>query len=254
MEDGPWQYSPATDVGLAPLERFTSVRREPGLISWTLHHGATAALSAYFRLAHRMTIERRNLLPTKPPFVVIANHASHMDALILAAAIKRSARGCTYPIAAGDVFFETPISSVLSGLFINALPIWRKRVTRHALDDLRERLSHGDCGFILFPEGARSRDGKMLAFKSGVGRLVAGTNVPVVPCWIEGAFRALPPDRKWPRPSRIDVRVGEALHFDRVTNDRNGWDEVAVDLQSAVLALGDRTFSRGATNSRTPHS
>src|SRR5262249_2699248 len=91
-------------------------------------------------------------------------------------------------------------SAAFAAIFINALPLWRKAVGAHALDALRDRLVGGDSGYILFPEGTRTRDGQMGAFKPGIGMMVAGTNIPVVPCWIEGAFEALPSDKRLPRP------------------------------------------------------
>ena len=51
------------------------------------------------------------------------------------------------------------------------------------------------CGYILFPEGTRSRDGVIKEFKCGLGMLVAGTDVPVIPCYLQGTFKALSADR-----------------------------------------------------------
>lgn len=76
---------------------------------------------------------------------------------------------------------------------MNALPIWRKNCGAHSLADLRERLLNGRSVYILFPEGTRTRTGAIGKFKPGLGRLVAGTNVPVVPCHLRGTFAALPP-------------------------------------------------------------
>ena len=110
-------------------------------------------------------------------------------------------------------------------------------MTTHALEELRERLERGDTGLILFPEGARSRDGSLQPFKSGLGRVVAATEVPVVPCAILGAFRAFPPGRRVPRPVRITVRVGQAMTFGSAPKSREGWDAAVVALREAVEGL-----------------
>lgn len=233
-----WTYSPARDHGLSEAARLKSTSREPGLISTTAHILACHALAAYLRAYHRLRVEGRQHVPAKPPFVVVANHASHLDALVLAAALPRRVRACTYPISAGDVFFESLATSALTSMFINALPLWRKKVTRHALEDLRARLIAGDSAYILFPEGARSRDGQPLPFKPGIGHLVAGTPVPVVPCHIEGAFRAFPPGSKLPRPRTLRVRIGEPIVFEATPNERSGWAGVAERLRGAVENLG----------------
>lgn len=90
------------------------------------------------------------------------------------------------------------------------------------------------CGYVLFPEGTRTRTGATARFKRGVGMLVAGTHVPVVPCRLRGTFEAWPPHRRLPRPGKITLTVGPPLHFADVRNDPDGWIRVAADLESAV--------------------
>lgn len=240
MTDQPWNFEPARDHGLSPAERYRSVQREPGLVSSTLHVAAVGALRAYLRVYHRLFIRGGEHLPRRPPFVLIANHVSHLDALILSAALPLEARASVYPVAAGDVFFESVAMSMFASAFVNALPLWRKKATRHAIAELRERLAGGRTGYVLFPEGARSRDGRMLPFKAGLGLVVAGTAAPVVPCYLHGAFEAMPAGRKVPRPSPIEVRVGAPLSFASVSNDRDGWESVACRARAAVEALRDQ--------------
>lgn len=281
-ERGDWQFRPAADHGLGPIERLRSTRREQGLVSWTLHHAALAGLRTVLRVYHRFEVQGRENLPVAPPFVMIANHASHLDALVMAAALPRKVGATTFPVAAGDVFFESAAMSAATAVFINALPLWRKKVTGHALEELRARLvgtreggpgssvlgpeeeareraqdsglqdsgpnnsrreaahhreTFSPIGLILFPEGARSRDGVMLPFKSGIGRIVAGTSVPVIPCWLDGAFAAFPPGKWVPRPRKLVVRVGKAMTFADVAADRAGYDAITVRLREAVEGL-----------------
>lgn len=231
-------FEPAADHGLAPVERFRSVRREPGFFTFVSHAVFGTLLRTYFILYHRLRIQGKENLPRKTPFVVISNHTSHLDALTLAAALPLASRVHAYPVAAGDVFFETIASSVLTAAFLNALPLWRKKATAHALDELRDRLARGHSGYILFPEGARSRDGKMLPFKAGLGMLIAGTDVPVIPCYISGAFEACPPDKSLPRPRTIHISVGKPMVFKDKSSDKVGWLAVAEETQAAVVALG----------------
>lgn len=222
---------------MKPGERFRSTRREAGLVSITMNAAATLGVRAYLRLYHRLRIEGRENLPRRVPFVMIANHESHLDALVLVSALSLQARIETHPVAAGDVFFKNSATSLLASLFLNALPLYRKGVTSHALEDLRERVTSGHGGLVLFPEGTRSRDGTMNPFKAGLGMIVAGTSVPVVPCYLEGPFEACPANTKLPRPVRITVRVGEALRFEGETNDRAGWTNVARGCEAAVQKL-----------------
>ena len=232
-----WNFRPAADHGLGPIERLRSTKREQGLASWSLHHCALAGLRTVLKVYHRFRVDGRENLPVAPPFVMVANHASHLDALVLAAALPRKVGANTFPVAAGDVFFESVAMSAATIVFVNALPLWRKKATGHALEDLRARLLEGRTGLILFPEGARSRDGQMLPFKSGIGRIVAGTSIPVVPCWLDGACEAFPPGKWIPRPRRLVVRVGKPLTFADQPAERAGYDAITTSLRTAVESL-----------------
>ncbi|HSH38864.1 MAG TPA: hypothetical protein VK993_08765, partial [Chthoniobacterales bacterium] len=72
----------------------------------------------------------------------------------------------------------------------------------------------------------------------GIGRLVAESSVPVVPCHIRGAFAALPSTNSMPRPTKIAVAIGSPLQFPSATNDRGGWQLIARALEEAVRRLG----------------
>src|SRR5688500_13831199 len=106
-----WQYRPAADQGLKPHDRLRSLKREAGMLDHALQSGWRLATRAYLRIYHRLTITGLEHLPASAPFVIVANHASHLDALTLAAALPWSLRRAVFPIAAGDVFFETPVVS-----------------------------------------------------------------------------------------------------------------------------------------------
>jgi 1-acyl-sn-glycerol-3-phosphate acyltransferase len=233
----PWQLQPAGDTGLTPAERFRSVRRESGLLESFAHHACFSLLRSYFAIAHRLKIVGRENLPPHGPFVLAANHCSHLDALILAAALRPRHRERAFPIAAGDVFFQTTAVSVFSAIMLNALPMWRKNCGPHALAELRRKLQEERAIFIIFPEGGRTRTGSMMPFKHGLGMLVAQTNVPVVPCGLVGTFEALPPNRKLPRPVAIKLAIGEPREFASTANDREGWSQIAESVESAVRNL-----------------
>src|SRR2546423_946812 len=233
----PWKLEPARDTGLTPGERFRSVRRESGLLEGLAHQACFLLLRTYFAIAHRLTIEGRDKLPAHGPFVVAANHSSHLDALALGAALTPRHRERAFPIAAGDVFFQSGVTSTFSAIMLNALPMWRKNCGPHALADLRRKLQEEKAIFIIFPEGGRSRTGAMLHFKHGVGMLVAETNVPVVPCALIGTFDALPAERNFPRPGAIKLAIGNPLQFGSIANDRSGWSQIAKSVESNVRDL-----------------
>ena len=77
----------------------------------------------------------------------------------------------------------------------------------------------------------------MGAYNPGLGRIIAGTGVPVVPCYLDGAFRALPPSGRWPKPARLTLHVGEPIVFMDAPDERRGWMEITERLEAAVKAL-----------------
>lgn len=236
----PWKLQPARDTGLTPSERFRSIRRESGLLESLTHHACFLFVRIYFAIAHRLTITGREKLPAHGPFVLAANHCSHLDALVLGAALIPRHRERAFPIAAGDVFFQSPVTSTLSAIMLNALPMWRKNCGPHALADLRRKLQEEKAIFIIFPEGGRSRDGLIMPFKHGLGMLVAETSVPVVPCGLVGTFEALSPQRNFPRPVAIKLAIGNPLQFASTANDRAGWSQIAQSVESAVRNLASQ--------------
>ena len=233
----PWQLQPARDTGLTPAERFRSVRRESGLLESFAQQTWFSVLRIYFAIAHRLTISGRERLPAHGPFVLAANHCSHLDALGLCSALKPRHRERAFPIAAGDVFFQTKAVSVFSAIMLNALPMWRKNCGPHSLAELRRKLQEEKAIYIIFPEGGRTRTGSMIPFKHGLGMLVAETDVPVVPCGLIGTFKALPANRNIPRPVTINLIIGEPLKFPATSNNREGWSQIARRVESSIRKL-----------------
>jgi 1-acyl-sn-glycerol-3-phosphate acyltransferase len=235
-----WKIDPAHDLGLTGMQRLRSLKREGGLVESVARFGWWGFVRVWMRLLHRLEIHGREHLPAEPRFVLVANHASHLDALVLGCAVPLVWRDHLFPLAAGDVFFERWSVASFAATCLNALPVWRRKVGRYAMQDLRARILCEQCIYILFPEGARTRDGRMLPFKAGVGMLVAGTAVPVIPCFLRGTFEAGPPGSTLPRPRPIELRVGRPMTFPKVTHAYEGWGQIAADLEKEVRRLGER--------------
>ncbi len=231
-----WDLRPARDHGLTPAARLRSNGREPGLGGLALAALWRVAVRGYLVAAHGLRVDGREHLPPAP-FVLVANHASHLDALALAAALPPSLARRAFTLAAGDTFFTSVPAAAFAAYAVNALPVWRRRTSAHDLDALRARLHEDRAVLILFPEGTRTRTGAMGAFRPGLGALVAGTAVPVVPCFLDGAHAAWPPGRRLPRPGRLQLLIGHPVAFDAVAPDRAGQREVAATCEALVRAL-----------------
>jgi 1-acyl-sn-glycerol-3-phosphate acyltransferase len=231
-----WQLRPARDHGLTLQQRLRSSGREPGLGGHLLGLFWRGLMRGYLRAVHRLEVTGREHLP-RPPFVLVANHSSHLDALTLAAALPHRLARRAFALAAGDTFFTTLPGAAFAAYAINALPVWRKDTTEADIDLWRARLLEDGAVLILFPEGTRSRTGAMARFRPGIGTLVAGHPIPVVPCFLAGAHAAWPAERRLPRPGRLHLTIGPALHFTDAATDRASTIAVAAACEAAVRAL-----------------
>ncbi len=204
---------------------------------------AALAVRAWLRVYHRFTICGREHLPSSESFVLVANHCSHLDALCLTSAMPLRQLHRTFSAAAADHFFINPRRAAMAVLVVNALPFDREVHVRQSLRLCRELLAQPGHVLILFPEGSRSPNGRMRAFKNGIGLLVAGTNVPVIPCYLSGTAEALPKRAMLPRPLKIKLTIGPARMYADRCADKAGAAEVARDLAAAVEELGNQADS-----------
>lgn len=232
-----WQLRPARDTELSPVARLRSHSREVGLAGAVVQGMWRRAVRGYLRLFHKLEVVGRENLPPTTPYILIANHSSHLDAMSLGAMLRGPAARRAFALAAGDVFFGSVRSSAFAAWAVNALPVWRKRTSSKDLNGLRERLEQDELVYILFPEGTRSRNGEMGRFLPGIGALVASGPVPVVPCYLEGAYACWPASRRSPRPGKLRLTIGQPLDFSAVPNDKAGWMEIARQCEQAVRGL-----------------
>jgi 1-acyl-sn-glycerol-3-phosphate acyltransferase len=236
-----WSYRPSPDLGRPLAQRLLGAPRSPDLLLYSLRTCGTCLIRTWLSTCFRFRVRGRENLPAGgESFVMVANHSSHLDALCLLAALPMNRIHTAYPAAAADYFFRNVPLGALSGLFINAMPFSRKGKVRQTLDACRQILAGEGNVLILFPEGTRTISGAMGRFKGGVGELVAGTPVPVVPCYLDGAFDAWPKGRIIPLPRRLTLRIGRPMSFAHLARNRANCERIAADLEQAVRVLGSR--------------
>ena len=175
------------------------------LIIWLMSH-------SLYRVRHD-GLER---IPPRGGAVIVANHVSYVDALLLAGAVNRPIRFVMYkPI------YDIP---VLNFVFRTgrAVPIAPRRedpdALANALDEIRAGLEAGDV-FCIFPEGKLTTDGAIDVFRPGIERIVAATPVPVIPVALRGLWGSFfsrqgrGPFTDWPRKffRRVDIVAGDVV-------------------------------------------
>ncbi len=219
------------------IEQLVPPDRQPARWEDQLHHLTWSFIRRGLQASHSLDIRGAEHFPDHGPSIIVANHNSHLDTLLLGSVIPRPVRARFSPLAAGDTFFRNPSQSWLSSRLLNLRPLWREKPGSHNLSRLRASLiEHPSC-LLLFPEGTRSRSGTMGHFKPGVGMLVAGTNIPVIPCHIRGTFEAWPCHRKAPKGGQLRLRVGPPRHFPGHSACSKDWRHIAHELEEAVRGL-----------------
>jgi len=232
-----WVYQSAPDFGLSWWQRVRRFPRSPDLTVWGLRSLAGASLRFYLKIYHRLKAHGLENLPQGESFAMVANHASHLDAVCLMAALPLEYMHRCFPAAATDYWFRNPLTMLVAGGMLNALAMDRKGHPRRSLQACRSVLEEPGNVLILFPEGRRSPDGQLLPFRSGIGYVLAGTPHLVVPAYIGGTDRALPRGGVIPIPSPITVHFGTPRRFADVPPEREGYDQVTADLEKAIRAL-----------------
>jgi 1-acyl-sn-glycerol-3-phosphate acyltransferase len=189
------------------------------------------------RIYNRFEVIGHQNLRTNRSLVIVANHCSHLDTLCLLAALPLRKLHRAFPVAASDYFFQRVPRLWAAAVLVNALPFGRHSRTRKSLTICSELLANPGTILVIFPEGTRSTTGEINEFKSGIGALVAGKDVLVVPCFIDGSFRTWPKGKRLPRPGKVRLIVGSPRNYWTRSADKMDICAIAGELRDAVSAL-----------------
>ena len=146
--------------------------------------------------------------------IYFGNHQSHLDWVLIWAALPRELRSQTRPIAAKDYWQSTPFKHWITREVFNAVYVARQRTDdQDPLEPLLAALAHGDS-LVIFPEGTRSNKGMPQPFKSGLYHLAqAHPEVPLIPVWIDNVQRVMPKGEVVPVPLLCTATFGTPLQL-----------------------------------------
>jgi 1-acyl-sn-glycerol-3-phosphate acyltransferase len=147
-------------------------------------------------------VEVRGLdrIPERGPFLVVANHESFLETMLIPAVIERPVQAMAKSTQFNVPFFGWLMAQVF------AFPVRRFEIDPQTVRYVIRRFSEG-YGVVIYPEGERTWDGELQPLRLGVVRLALKTGVPVIPARVEGAFQA------WPRWSKAPQRRGVTITF-----------------------------------------
>ena len=201
---------------------------------------ARVVIRPLFWLLFRPRVTGREHVPLSGPVILASNHLSFIDSIAIPTVAPRRV---SY-LAKAEYFTGTGITGWFSRtLFsaLGALPVEREthRAAQAALDTALAVLKDGDA-FGIYPEGTRSRDGRLARGKTGVAWLALTADCPVVPVAVAGTDRVQPIGASWPRPHRFSVTFGEPLTFPEhrgKAGNGKARREVTDQVMEAIAAL-----------------
>jgi len=155
----------------------------------------------------------RDRLASVQPAIVVANHNSHLDTLVLMTLFPLRLLRKIRPVAAMDYFLRNRLLAWFATRIVGIVPIPRQttRVREDPLATCCEALDRGEV-LILYPEGTRGAPEQIASFKTGIAHLAKRRpDVPVIPVFMHGLGKALPKGDWVLVPFFCDVVVGEKL-------------------------------------------
>ena len=169
--------------------------------------------------------------------IYFANHQSHLDWVLIWAALPAELRANTRPIAARDYWTASPFKHWLTREVFHAVYVDRQRSDdQDPLEPLAEALRNGDS-LVIFPEGTRSHQGLPQAFKSGLYHLAEQfAQVQLIPTWIDNVQRVMPKGEVVPVPILCTVSFGAPITL-RAGEDK---PSVLARARAAVVAMKPR--------------
>lgn len=179
-------------------------------------------------------------IPTSGPLIITPNHQTYADPALVTIPVRRR----VYYMA-WNRLFEIPVFSWM----IRRLRAFPVRIDSADPSSMREAVRLLTAGHVLmiFPEGERTRSGRVERFKLGAFRLAATLGVPVLPVTIAGGHEAWPPGRMLPRRGRIAITYHPTLKPDPALEPRKAAAALAQRARTIIAdSLGEAAPAAGA--------
>jgi len=203
------------------------------------YHIGWLAFRAVYATYFRWRVFGAENVPLTGGVILASNHASFLDPPLVGAGLKRDIN-----YLARESLFRFPgIGALLRSW--NSVPVDREGGGARGLKKILDRLLAGG-GIILFPEGTRTRDGRLQPARSGIGLTVIKSTAPVVPVRVFGTYEAYGRHITIPRPRRIAVKYGAPMNFEALRAEAKTCDKarlkqiyqhVADEIMAAIAKL-----------------
>jgi long-chain acyl-CoA synthetase len=214
----------------------------PTLLQEAGRAGLSVAQRWFYNEVLRPEYKGRSNIPSHVHFLVVANHASHLDMGLVKMALGEAGQKLV-ALAAADYFFDNKVKRTFFENFTNLVPMERKGSLRKSLEWAFHLLEQG-YNVLIFPEGTRSRHGGIQPFQRGLGHLVLRARVGVLPLYLS-THDALPPGEWYPQSRDVSAVIGPFLSHELLARAAEGLPRslaervVTALVQAVVISLRD---------------
>mgnify|MGYP001575525005 CR=1 FL=1 len=153
-----------------------------------------------------LEVRGQSHVPAAGAFIAASNHVSYLDPLVVGVACPR--RLCF--MARSTLYAHPLMRGFLRAMQV--IPLQRGEADVWAVREATRQLTRGQP-VAIFPEGGRQVSGILGQAKRGVGLVAALAEVPIVPVFVHGTSKALPPGSRWPRRAKIQVAFGPQIAY-----------------------------------------
>lgn len=202
-------------------------------------------LRPFLKLFFGVNVTGRKNLASLDQYIIIANHNSHLDILLLFYILPVKHILTTHPVAAEEYFSKWKVLFKLVNYLFRPIWIVRDQEVDDPLKGMKEVLSSGH-NIIIFPEGTRGVPGQIVRFKTGVGRLaVEYRNIPIIPVFLSGPEKSFPKKSAIPMPIWNNVTIGPPQIFKGENQDiTSSLEKMIRELSESETAKRHRRYKR----------
>ena len=201
--------------------------------SWFYHPGS-AIIGFVSRLLWGARIEGVEHLPRSGPFILVANHCSNLDPLMMGWASGHQIGRVVHFMAKIEMRSWPVIGwlATQSGVYF----VRRGERDRAAQQFSLDALADGRP-IAMFPEGTRSRTGHLREGKPGAALIAMRSGAPIVPAAVSGTHRIFPGRSRWPRPTRVRIQIGEPFSLPHQPSGRLDREALAAGTERIMSAI-----------------
>ena len=180
-------------------------------------------------------VKGKENLPTEGPYIMIANHNSHLDTFVLMSLFSSTKIKKIRPVAAADYFLKNKWFRWFFLIVIGVIPISRqpKKTSIHPFSKVEAALNQGEI-IIIFPEGSRGEMDEISSFQTGIAHLAKRfPDIPIIPVYLQGTGKCLPKGESLFVPFIIDVHISGAQKLRENESNKN----FTIRLENKIKSL-----------------